>query len=714
MAGFTGYRRTIKLDFDYQEVKKGIPQVNQQMALLNAEFNKASASAAKNGSSMDKLKLSYDKLTNQVKLQGDKVNILRADLEKLTSSEVKNDKAIANKQIALKNAEAQLTRLKTAQDKANTAIQEANTGMGKLKTSLSDARQSMQDAGVDVDRLGQSFMAMSAAAAGIGVKSAQGFMDFESSMIKSRTIMDENAVSYDKMSDNVMALSTKYGKGAEDVAEANYQILSSNVKTADASKILEESLILAKTGFTETATAADVLTSIMNAYSMETEDANKIVDQLIMTQKLGKLTIDELGDTIGYVTSISGQCGVSINEVNAAIATMTRSGTKADAAITQTKQILAAVIAPTNEAAEAAKEMGIQFNAAALEQKGFNGFLDDVIKKTGGSAEKMALLFGNIRSLSGMLALGKEGGKEYAEVLAQIENSTGTANKALGDLNETTSGKFNKSINELKNNLIKAGDALSPLIDFISGLMSGLASVNPLITGAVGLLGALGLGVKGLMWAFGPLGQTLNFVATKLALIGTTSAVAGTTSATAGAAAGAGGSGFMMLGQGVSMSLGPLLLLIAIVAAVALVIGLCIGNMKGFQRGLKEATEDAGDAALNTAEQAERAQRSVQNAQNASNNAAKKMYSNSGKFATGTNFVPQDGYYRVNEYGQQETFLRRGDKVLNGAQTRQLENSTDMEETNSLLRTLCTEFKQMKTAYENQPRQMQRLAREGV
>ncbi len=76
--------------------------------------------------------------------------------------------------------------------------------------------------------------------------------------------------------------------------------------------------------------------------------------------------------------------------------------------------------------------------------------------------------------------------------------------------------------------------------------------------------------------------------------------------------------------------------------------------------------------------------------------------------------MPQDGYYRVNEYGQQETFLRRGDKVLNGAQTRQLEKSTDMEETNSLLRTLCTEFKQMKQAYENQPRQMQRLAREGV
>ncbi len=683
------------------------------MALLNAEFNKASASIAKNGTSMDKLRLNYDKLTNQVKLQADKVNLLRADLDKLTTAEVKNDKAIASKQIALKNAEAQLIKLKTAQDKANTAVSEASTKMGKFKTSLSDIRGSMQDAGVDVERLEQSFMAMSAALASVSIKGVQSFLSFDEAMIKSKTIMDETQVSYAAMTKDVLDLSEKYGKGANDVAEANYQILSSNVATSDASKVLEQSLRLAKTGFTETSVAADALTSIMNAYGMETNEASNIVDQLVMTQKLGKLTIGELGETIGYVTSISAQCGVSINEVNAAIATMTRSGTNAETAITQTRQIIASVIAPTAEAAEAAKDLGIQFNAAALERKGFNGFMEDIIRKTDGSADEMAKLFGNVRSLSGMLSLAKNDGKEYAEVLSQIENSAGTADKALNDVSQTASGKFNTAFNALQTSLIKVGAALEPLILLVADFMNWLANLNPAVLATIGVIGGLSLGVKALGFVFGPLNTILKATAVKLGLVSATSAVAGTASATAGGVAAAGGTGFMMLGTGANVAMGPLLLIVAVIAAVGLVIALVCGGLSSLNKGLNDASKTAGKTAQDTVREANKAQQAVKGMEDASANTTKRMYKAS--YATGTQFVPEDGYYRVNEYGQQETFLRRGDKVLNGAQTRQLNDGGDnMSETNNLLKTLCMEFKAMKTAYENQPREMQRIAREGV
>ena len=43
---FKGYRRSIKLEFDYDEVKAGVPNVSKQMAVLNAEFRKSSAEAA--------------------------------------------------------------------------------------------------------------------------------------------------------------------------------------------------------------------------------------------------------------------------------------------------------------------------------------------------------------------------------------------------------------------------------------------------------------------------------------------------------------------------------------------------------------------------------------------------------------------------------------------------------------------------------------------
>lgn len=111
MAGFKGYKRSIILDFNYDEVKKGVPDVNKQMALLNAEFRKSSEEIKETGSNLDKLGLQHQKLSNQLKIQGDKVKILKEELSALNEAEGNNEKAIARKTIELKNAETQYIKV---------------------------------------------------------------------------------------------------------------------------------------------------------------------------------------------------------------------------------------------------------------------------------------------------------------------------------------------------------------------------------------------------------------------------------------------------------------------------------------------------------------------------------------------------------------------------------------------------------------------------
>lgn len=111
MAGFKGYKRSIVLDFNYDEVKKGVPDVNKQMALLNAEFRKSSEEIKETGSNLDKLGLQHQKLSNQLKMQGDKVKILKEELSALNEAEGNNEKAIARKTIELKNAETQYIKV---------------------------------------------------------------------------------------------------------------------------------------------------------------------------------------------------------------------------------------------------------------------------------------------------------------------------------------------------------------------------------------------------------------------------------------------------------------------------------------------------------------------------------------------------------------------------------------------------------------------------
>lgn len=77
-----------------------------------------------------------------------------------------------------------------------------------------------------------------------------------------------------------------------------------------------------------------------------------------------------------------------------------------------------------------------------------------------------------------------------------------------------------------------------------------------------------------------------------------------------------------------------------------------------------------------------------------------------GSHANGLYEVPFDGYIAETHKG--EAILTKDE-----AEIWRSGGSTNMSETNSLLRKMCSEFAEMKRAYQEQPKQMQRLAREG-
>lgn len=667
-AGFTGYKRTIQLDFDYDKVKAGVPKVNQQMALLNAEFNKASASIKNTGSAMDNMVIKNQKLSNQVAIQRDKVGSLEKELEKLTNAEKKNDRAIASKQISLKNAQAALINLENAYKESNNEIAKSSTLSGQAKLAMEDLRIGFERAGVDVDKLKVQFAALGAAVVAFVTTSGKAFVDFESSMIKSKTIMDETQVSYKQMQANVLQMSRDYNIAAGTMAEANYQILSSNISTADANKVLAESSKLAKTGFTDVATAADILTSIMNGYSLSVEDASTVVDQLIKTQKVGKLTIGELSQSMGDLIGIASSLNVPIQEVEAAIAAMTQSGIKADTAITNTKQILSTIANPASGAAEAARKYGVSLDAASISSKGFAKWLDETLRKTKGNSAALSEMFGNVKSWSGMVTLAKENGSAFTQVLEEISNSAGTADSALKDIQETTGEKLGSSINNLKDSLIEVGDAISPLIELAAGaieaigklpapiLMTGVAMAGLSITvsllkkvfsglsmstGLVGIaMKVLGLGATGatasltgtatsggfLSKVLSSLGLTSSTASASLGGIGAGAAAANASLGATGAAAtgasaglttvGAGGTvagtGLAAVGAGGSLALGPILLVIAAIAALVILLAVLAGKSNDASKSVAGIGESSKKALESVTNSTNSAQKSIQ------------------------------------------------------------------------------------------------------
>lgn len=510
--GFKGYRRKIQLDFDYESVKKGVPAVAKQMALLDAEFRRVSTQASLHGGVMDKTSVKHEHLSQKIVIQKEKIETLQKSLEKAKNSTGDNSKAVTRYSIDLKNAERELMIMEAEQKKVNRELEFQKTKLGQASVAWQDFQASAQDAGINIDDVAGKMQKIGAGMVGLGVVSAKAFLDFDEEFKKVLTIADESEVSFDKLRKGALKTAKDYNVAAGETANALYQIQSSGISTSDSLTVLEHTAKLSKTGLTDMSTAGDILTTIMNTYGLSIDEASKVTDKLIITQKVAKTTVGEMGNDFGKVAGLAGTAKIPFEEVGAALAVMTQKGLKTDESLTSIRGILTSVIQPTKEASEAAEKYGIDLSLSSLQAKGFGGFLEDIVKKTHGNQEAMTAMFGNVRALNGILMLtSQEGMAKYSENLDEISNSTNATAEAFEKISDSKSEKFSKALNELKIAAIEAGEKFSPFIVLLSKFLSVLSKIPKetvvVITAIGGLLLTAGTVLKMLDSIFGASGM---------------------------------------------------------------------------------------------------------------------------------------------------------------------------------------------------------------
>ena len=294
-------------------------------------------------------------------------------------------------------------------------------------------------------------------------------------LAKVSTLVDTTVVDMSKMRTELIQLSNETGVSVTELTEGTYQAISASVDASKAVDFMRVSAIGAKAGFTNMTTATDALTTIINAYGMETERASDMMDRLIITQNLGKTTVDEIGKSIGQVIPTAASAGMSIDELLASVASLTANGTQTSAAMTGLKAALSNIIKPSKDAFETAEALGLQFNQAHLQAVGWAQFLDEIKTATGGNVETMAKLFGSTEALNVVLSLAGNGVDKFKESLEGMANSTGATNEAISKLDATPAAQLEKAVNQLKNAAMDLAAGLSPLISRTSRMTKAFA-----------------------------------------------------------------------------------------------------------------------------------------------------------------------------------------------------------------------------------------------
>ena len=354
-------------------------------------------------------------------------------------------------------------------------IQKATKNIDEHRSQQLRTAKSIKDTGKSISALGEKFALLSAPILAAATAGAKLNSDFTVGLAKVSTLVDTTVVDMNKMRAELVALSNETGVSVTELTEGTYQAISASVDASKAVDFMRVSALGAKAGFTDMTTATDALTTIINAYGMETERASDMMDRLIITQNLGKTTVDEIGKSIGQVIPTAASAGMSIDELLASVASLTASGTQTSAAMTGMKAALSNIIKPTADAVKAAQSLGLEFTQAHLAQVGWAQFLDEVKTATGGNIEIMGKLFGSTEALNTVLSLTGNGANKFKESLDGMANSTGATNDAIGKLDATPAAQLEKAVNQLKNAAMELAQGLTPLLSRTSRMTKAFA-----------------------------------------------------------------------------------------------------------------------------------------------------------------------------------------------------------------------------------------------
>ena len=300
----------------------------------------------------------------------------------------------------------------------------------------------------------------------------KGFNEAERATVAVKTL----GVDVKELSNNLLQLSGSL-EGAYSQTEllaASYDVASAGfTNAADASKVLEASALGAVGGMSDLGTVSDAVTSVLNSYGLEADKATKIVDGFIQTQNDGKIIVDQYARQIGRIAPTAKSAGISIDELNAAIATITAQGVPVEQTFTGLNQAIVSILKPTGEAEKIAKKLGIEFNAAALESKGFAGILED-IAKSNATTDQLAKLFGSVEAMKAVFPLINDDLVKFNQNLINQSDASGTALRATNEFQGTLSQQFS-NLTKTIGNLVRALDeVLGPALKGILGTVNDI------------------------------------------------------------------------------------------------------------------------------------------------------------------------------------------------------------------------------------------------
>lgn len=443
-------------------------------------------------------------------------------------------------------------------------VERHNKGLGRLADGMVNMGQKMS-------------LGITAPLAALSAVAFKSSADFEKTMAQVGIAADAAGGEVDELTKLAEKMGAETVFSAQDAADAMLALAKGGLTVAQIKAgALQSTLTLAAAGGIELGAAADYMANGLNMFGLDASKAGDVSAALAGAANASTASIESMGLALSQVGPGAKLAGLSLQETTAALAAFDNAGIKGSDAGTSLKTMLLGLVPQTDAAKEAMQDLGLKFtdnngkfdSLATIAQK-----LKDKLGGLSAEQQQVALktMFGTdaFRAAAILMQEGEAGIKKYTEATSDL----GAAQK-LADANmKGSAGAIERAKGAWETFVKVIGDIVAPvfvtILEFLTKLGEKFQSLSPGMQTAIVIVGALIAALGPLLLLFGMMANAIIGISMAMTVL--------------------------------NLSLGPILLIIAAIAALvalAIVVYKNWDSISGFFVSMWETIKGAFNTAV--------------------------------------------------------------------------------------------------------------------
>jgi len=514
----------VEIGGDTTKLGKALEQVNKTSKMLQTEL-KGVNSLLKYDPSNTNL------LTQKQELLAQSVEKAKEKLETLKNVQEQVEKSFKNGKIGAEEYRDFQREVVASEQKLKSLNKEMENFGSVSAQKIAVAGEKVKDVGDNLQSAGKKVLGVTAGVTAMGAGIVKVGSEFDSSMKQVAATMGITVEQIEKGDKSYKVLeeaakkcgeTTKYS--ASEAADALNYLALAGYNAEKSAEVLPKVLNLAAAGNLDLATASDMVTDAMAALGLETKDLDLYINEMAKTSQKSNTSVSQLGEATLTVAGTAKMANMSLETMNTELGILANNGIKGAEGGTHLRNIILSLTSPTDKAAEALSNLGINVldsegNVRDLNDimKDFNSELDGL--SDGEKTEIISTIF-NKTDISAVNALIKGSGEEFSNLKNELFNCDGAAQNMADTMNSSFSGQLTLLKSQIEGIAIQLSQTLMPIIRSIldkisslltwfSGLSAGTQKVILIIAGLAAAFGPVLIGIGKVVSSIGTIMTTV-------------------------------------------------------------------------------------------------------------------------------------------------------------------------------------------------------------